>query len=365
MKISRIRNMLAIGCALTTTGCLDACVPSYCDDPSVIIEPRGVAPGPYSVGVVEEVLVSTVRRETLFGEEDVELKASAWYPATSIDGASPFCYDDIAPGHGYAKPQAACESPRPVAIYSHGSGGVRWLSSYLTEHLASQGYVVAAPDHRFNTFLDNDNSDAAFDHVVLRRPVDVQDTFAWLVRASEDPANVLYGCVDENAGYAVIGHSYGGYTALAVGGWELTPPRGASTSRQDPRVWAVATQAPWHADGTLGLKHEAIDVPLMTLAAERDDTTLWTDVSSLHASVSTVPSYLGLMPNAGHYSFVPASCEVVEDGDGCGDDFLPGDEAAGLITRATWLFLEEARGMGASSPTALESEELRWDPPLP
>lgn len=365
MNTHYVMGIIACGVTLSTSGCLEACVPSYCDDPSVIIEPSGVAPGVYSVGVVEETLRSSVPRDTLFGQEDVEFTATAWYPTAQTESVSPFCYDDIAPGNAYAQPPASCESPRPVAIYSHGSGGIRWIGGYLTEYLASQGYVVAAPDHRYNTFFDNDGSDAAFDHVVLRRPLDVQETFAWLVRAAADPASVLHGCVDEAAGYAVIGHSYGGYTALAVTGWELTPPRGESTHRDDPRVWAVTTQAPWHANDTLRAEKSAIDVPLLTLAAERDDTTVWAEVAPLHAPVGGAPAYLGLMPNAGHYSFVPGSCQVVDDGDGCGEGFLAGDEAAGLITQATWLFLEEARGASAVSPTSIESAELRWDSPLP
>lgn len=365
MKYHCVTAVVACSVALSTSGCLEACLPSYCDDPSVIIEPNGVMPGMYSVGIIEGSVRSSVKRETFFGEEDVDFTATAWYPAADTEGVGTFCYDDIAPGHAYAQPAASCDNPRPVAIYSHGSGGVRWISSYLTEYLASQGYVAAAPDHRYNTFFDNDSSDAAFDHVVLRRPLDVQETFAWLVRASADPSNVLHGCVDEAAGYAVIGHSYGGYTALAVTGWELTPPRSEPTRRDDPRVWAVTTQAPWHANDTLRVENAAIDVPLLTLAAERDDTTEWAEVAPLHAPVGAAPAYLGLMPNAGHYSFVPGSCQVVDDGDGCGEGFLPGEEAAGLITRATWLFLEEARGVGTAPPTSIESAELRWDPPPP
>lgn len=190
--------------------CLEACAPSFCDDARVIIAPAGVRPGPFSVGVVEELLTSTLRRETVFGEETVEFRATAWYPAASGAEVAAFCYDDIAPGNGLDAPPSACDGPRPVVIYSHGSGGVRWLASYLTEHLASEGYVVAAPDHRYNTFRDHDRSDDAFDHVVLRRPLDVQETLDWLVRATQDPTSPLFGCIDESDGYAVIGHSYGG-----------------------------------------------------------------------------------------------------------------------------------------------------------
>ena len=35
----------------------------------------------------------------------------------------------------------------PLVVFSHGYGGLRTQSSFLTAHLASWGFVVAAPDH--------------------------------------------------------------------------------------------------------------------------------------------------------------------------------------------------------------------------
>ena len=43
-------------------------------------------------------------------------------------------------------------SPCPLVVFSHGNSGLRRQSTFLTTHLASWGFVVAAPDHTGNTF---------------------------------------------------------------------------------------------------------------------------------------------------------------------------------------------------------------------
>ena len=44
--------------------------------------------------------------------------------------------------------------PFPVVIYSHGSGGLRYIASDYTEAIASYRYIVVAPDHTGNTAVD-------------------------------------------------------------------------------------------------------------------------------------------------------------------------------------------------------------------
>lgn len=42
----------------------------------------------------------------------------------------------------------------PLIVYSHGNNGSRYIDSVYTGALASQGYIVVAPDHPGNTALD-------------------------------------------------------------------------------------------------------------------------------------------------------------------------------------------------------------------
>ena len=44
--------------------------------------------------------------------------------------------------------------PHPLIVFSHGNSGFRRQSTFLTTHLASRGFVVAAPDHTGNTLFE-------------------------------------------------------------------------------------------------------------------------------------------------------------------------------------------------------------------
>ncbi len=60
-------------------------------------------------------------------------------------------------------------SPYPLVIVSHGYPGSRVLLSYLTENLASKGYVVAAIDHTESTHGDT----KGFQSTLLNRAKDI------------------------------------------------------------------------------------------------------------------------------------------------------------------------------------------------
>jgi predicted dienelactone hydrolase len=330
-----------------------SCYPSYCDDPSVLVQPEGAPEPAFPVGAVEREIT---------GGDAVPLKTTTWFPAASGSGDT-LCYEDLYPGGALLEVPAACDDgPRPVVVYSHGNGGIRWVSSFLTEFLAAQGYVVTAPDHTYNTALDADSS--RFLDVLERRPADVRLTFDALVDEASDPESPLFGCIDPAAGYAVMGHSFGGYTALAVAGARVRSTRGGPPFVGDNRVWAVFAMAPWHAGNTIVFGTEDIDVPVMTVTGALDETTPWDEVSRLHAPVTSSTRYLGLMPAAGHYTFTPVAC-LLFDGDGCGEGFVDLDRATGIINRAALLFFDEARGLDVDPPSSLSDDALVWDPDIP
>ena len=62
----------------------------------------------------------------------------------------------------------SADGPFPLVVYSHGSGGLRFIASDYTEAIASHGYIVAAPDHTGNTALERlSNTEAEFDVTAL------------------------------------------------------------------------------------------------------------------------------------------------------------------------------------------------------
>lgn len=295
----------------------------------------------------------------IVGSTGVELTVEVWYP--SDEQGDEVLYDGFIEGEAHVDVTPRCDTPRPVLMFSHGSGGIRWQSTFLTEHMASHGWLIAAPDHTYNTFLDGDSE--RFVEVILRRPVDIQDSYDWLVAQSADPNSPLAGCVDEAEGYAVAGHSFGGYTTYAVAGADIIHPETEAVENLgDPRVWAAVAFAPWDAGGTISGGNAAIEVPVMTIGGTLDGTTPWSMISRLHGELAVTPRYLGEMPAGGHYTFSPIACVIYQDGDGCGDGFLEMETAEQLVRLSTMAFLEEVRGQqGAIDQLPTTDPALVWE----
>lgn len=169
----------------------------------------------------------------------------AWFPATSAGGE------------------------RPLVVFSHYSGGSRTASSFLCTHLASHGYVVAAMDHSEVVAPElaprqgetSGERSARVNAVIESRVPDVRFLLNHLLGGSEraiDGVRIDQGLV------GLVGHSFGGWTALA-------------TPDVEPRVGAVAAFAPGGGSnpppGILPLELSfdwGRDVPALYLAAEND-----------------------------------------------------------------------------------------------
>ncbi len=227
--------------------------------------------GPYEVGV------TTI---TIDGDGERPLTVDVWFPLVEAGDALLHQYTLI-PGVFYESPvavtaaadQIAPDGPFPLVVYSHGSGGLRYIASYYTEAIASYGYVVAAPDHTGNTAADRLlGAEADFDVTALNRPNDV----GAVINAMLDPTSTatagFVAAVDPES-IAVTGHSFGGFTALAVaGGYEN--PLGSFVA--DGRIDAIIPLAPATGDGTRLMSDaalESIQVPTLVMVGTNDQTT--------------------------------------------------------------------------------------------
>ena len=162
--------ILQIGCGVLILGI--AVLP-----PILLPVPKTPEPtGPYEIGTMTLILVDELREE-LYSKTPGEHRAimvRIWYPAEPDNAAEPalwldhmevmgpaiankldlpsFFLDHIKYSRAHAFTNATlsrAEVQYPLLLLSHGWGGFKEQNTYQVEELASQGYIVAAPDHTY------------------------------------------------------------------------------------------------------------------------------------------------------------------------------------------------------------------------
>jgi predicted dienelactone hydrolase len=320
----------------------------------------------------------------LTGSSGVELTVQVWFPASEAD-EDLYEYDGLITYGAADDGVPDCSRPRPVVMFSHGNSGIRYQSMFLTEWLAARGYLVVAPDHTYNTYFDMDYG--RVEELVFRRPVDIADSFSWLVDASNDPDHALAGCVDEDAGYAMVGHSFGGYTTMAVSsqgidvaasaafcddnyGWLCDAPgwwaeNGDGGDFADigdgDRVWASVPLAPAGYEVLVGALGE-VGQPSLVLGGGLDTITpMDSSVRPIYSDLQQTPRYLGELVNADHYTFSDI-CHLLPTWDGCEEPAIPIEQSHDLINVVVTAHLDAARGFEeALDWLPLDDPEFTWE----
>jgi predicted dienelactone hydrolase len=173
-------------------------------------------PGTYAAGVRTYTFVDTTRttppNHDYQGAPTRTLTVEVWYPTEGDPAADPM--RGATPSGGVF----------PLVVHSHGFMDGRLGESYLGQHLATRGYVVAAPDFP----LSNGNSPggATFQDTP-NQPLDVRFVIDQLLAGELAPS------IDANR-IGISGLSLGGLTALLT----AFHPR-----LRDPRVKAAMTLA--------------------------------------------------------------------------------------------------------------------------
>ena len=154
-------TMVACGSSTTSSPDTDPSDTAVTTDPTTTAAPTTIPDaatmaalyteaGPYPVGVTSLELAA--------GN-----KVEVWYPAiegtTGTDSydmrdfipeaISALLTADVPAVYEYpaGRDAGAATGTFPVVLFSHGSSGIRFQSTFLTAHLASWGIIVAAPDH--------------------------------------------------------------------------------------------------------------------------------------------------------------------------------------------------------------------------
>ena len=220
-------------------------------------------PGAHAVGV----------RRARMPEAPMDL--SLWYPAAESEADGPrstYPYGmsmlgpetsvALATYRGAAIPESTPDlpaEPYPLVILSHGFAIGETSYAWLAEHLASHGMVVLAPTHPES--LDP----GVLWRSTVTRPDDIRSVLEY-VDGEIESGRTFDGLVDTES-VAVIGHSYGGYTALAAAG-----------ARIDGAAFASACETTYRTEGRLTFLCDAL-LPrwsdMAALAGVEPETALW------------------------------------------------------------------------------------------
>ncbi len=194
------------------------------------------------------------------------------------------------------------EGQFPLVIISHGNGGSHLIYRSISTFLAKHGYIVAMPEHfgnnRNNNTLENTVSNLQY------RPRHISLVIDALLAAPWCKGNIA------TAKIAVIGHSMGGYTALALAGGVPRSLEGQVIQVEaDARVKAIVLMAPGAGWFSNSLHH--VSIPILLLMAEHDPVTpSWNADVVLHNVPDKSLVSFRTIKNAGHFSFIspfPAS----------------------------------------------------------
>lgn len=210
----------------------------------------------------------------------------------------------------------------PLVIISHGSGGSPLAYRTLAWYLAKNGFIVGLPEHPFDNRLDKSWSYTL--HNLSERPRHLKLVIDHILEDVQ-----LNRHVDAKK-VAVIGHSLGGYTALAAAGGQPNTKALIDYCKQPEHVlkpWCAGLK---HFKDTLGpveIEPDArvqavvllasdlglfdsrqalcnVAVQILLLLAEHDEVPLDTPerLSGLLPDASRLQ--YRMVANAGHYSFL-------------------------------------------------------------
>lgn len=235
-----------------------------------------------------------------------EFPCEIWYPAAG-EGS---CPDEL-------RDAAAWPGEHPLVVFSHYSGGHRRSATFLCTHLASHGYVVAALDHSEVVATELARRDgesgaqrgARIEAVIASRVPDVRFLLDRLLDGAA--AGLRPGPRPDPARIGLVGHSFGGWTVLAVPDTEprvrsvvaLAPGGGANPRpgilplslafawphRLPVLLLAAELDVPIPLEGLSGLFERAPEPKRMFVLRRADHQHFVDDVEAAHEAVRAAP----------------------------------------------------------------------------
>jgi predicted dienelactone hydrolase len=251
----------------------------------------------------------------------------AWFPAAAETQEAPIQYN---PGTGNAALNAeAAQGPFPTIVMSHGAMGSARNYSWIAEHLARSGYVVAGVSHYRESYAYGpDSVDPAAVLQPWLRPPDCSFALDFLISESR------LGPAVDSSRIGALGHSSGGATVIALGGGVFdglsmhkyctsdegrrdrgcdyargassppASPAGPSRAFRDERVRAVVALDPALGPGHTEEGLAAIMVPVHIVGAVQNDFLPFDHNAGRYAQLIPGASLTRLNRGEGHFVFL-------------------------------------------------------------
>ncbi|WP_145259518.1 hypothetical protein [Planctomycetes bacterium Pan216] len=259
--------------------------------------------GPYGVGARTYRIVDEDR-------DNRELITEIWYPTERPlnDHVSEYPSGLLTRAE---RDVPAAPGPWPWIVFSHSLSAVREQSTFLTEFLASHGFVVVSPDHLHNTGWDFRPLEVY--QSAVDRPQDLKVVMDQALDASRHPKSPLHGLFWKGGGVA-IGHSLGGYSALAIGGIPADTTKypikvnGLAKGEEyanfrDRRIKAVVALAPYLTPAVGPEELAKLRVPTLVIGGSKDPFTMPEDHQFPVFRQAQGPCCLAIIEGASHFSF--------------------------------------------------------------
>jgi len=270
---------------------------------------KNSVPAPQGVGIRTFIFKDTARNR--------ELVTKVWYPSPQKEGPHAMAIFDSGAVENAPFPEVG-EQRLPVVFLSHGSGGYAETLSWLAAPLASNGFLVLAPNHPGDSYGDVRPAGT------FRKWDRAKDISFIIDHIDKNPD--LVKLVDRQR-IGVAGFSMGGYAALALAGVPFDRKayesycakqksadcglfdgvdrkkfdvRGEQDPLVDARIRSAVALSPF---GGPGAKAIATKTPIF-IAGNHDDKILPFEVNAKRYFELLPHSRFAEFPKGGHYAMV-------------------------------------------------------------